>query len=105
MIFYPGSFTPPHKGHFNNIKYLLKYYPKQEITIIISKKIRPTNPDFYNLKNKSAIKIKELCNKYKINYKTKIDAIQLLEKYILQKKEYISSEDSLKICNIYLKKL
>ena len=40
MIFYPGSFKPPHRGHFNNLKYLLKKFKNESILIIISKKER-----------------------------------------------------------------
>ena len=79
MIFYPGSFKPPHKGHFNNLKYLLKKYKNENILIIISKKERPTNPDFYQLEKQKSDYIKDLCIKYKINYTTKVDSINIEE--------------------------
>ena len=105
MIFYPGSFKPPHKGHFNNLKYLLKKFKNEKILIIISKKERPLNPNFYQLEKKSSKDIKELCIKYKINYTTKIDTIKKLKDYYLKKKEYISFKDSEKIWKVYIKKL
>ena len=85
MIFYPGSFKPPHKGHFNNLKFLLKKYKNENILIIISKKERPTNPDFYQLENQNSNYIKDLCIKYKINYTTKVDSIKLLKNYYLKR--------------------
>jgi len=105
MIFYPGSFKPPHKGHFNNLKYLLKKFPNENILIIISKKARPLNPDFYDLENQNSDKIKELCIKYNLKYTTKIDSIKLIKEYYINKKEYISDKDSEKVWKIYIKKL
>ena len=105
MIFYPGSFKPPHKGHFNNLKYLLKKYKNENIIIIISKKERPTNPDFYQLEKQNSNYIKDLCIKYKINYTTKVDSIKLLKKYYLKKKEYVSVKESERLWKIYIEKL
>ena len=105
MIFYPGSFKPPHKGHFNNLKYLLKKYKNENILIIISKKERPTNPDFYQLENQNSNYIKDLCIKYKINYTTKVDSIKLLKNYYLKKKEYVSDKESERLWKIYIDKL
>jgi nicotinic acid mononucleotide adenylyltransferase len=105
MIFYPGSFKPPHKGHFNNLKYLLKKYKNENILIIISKKERPTNPDFYQLEKQNSNYIKDLCIKYKINYTTKVDSIKLLKNYYLKKKEYVSDKESERLWKIYIDKL
>lgn len=105
MIFYPGSFKPPHKGHFKNLLYLLKTYPNENITIIISKKIRPLNPDFYNYDKQNSEFLKKLCNKYNINYITKKDALKNIKTYILNSKLYINAEQSLLLWNYYIKNL
>ena len=105
MIFYPGSFKPPHRGHFNNLKYLLKKFKNESILIIISKKERPLNPEFYQLEKQKSDYIKDLCLKYKIKYTTKVDSIKLLKNYYLKKKDYVSNKDSEKIWKLYINKL
>lgn len=105
MIFYPGSFKPPHKGHFNNLLYLLKKYPHEKITIIISNKPRPLNIDFYNIDYKSSEEIKNICIKYNIPYTTKVNTIKVLKKYYLDKGEYIDAKMSEKIWKLYINKL
>ena len=105
MIFYPGSFKPPHKGHFNNLKYLLKKFKNEDILIIISKKERPYNPEFYQLEKQSSSYIKDLCKKFKIKYTTKVDSIKSLKNYYLKKKEYVSVKESEKIWKVYIEKL
>ena len=99
MIFYPGSFKPPHRGHFNNLKYLLKKFKNESILIIISKKERPLNPEFYQLEKQKSDYIKDLCLKYKIKYTTKVDSIKLLKNY------YLTNKDSEKIWKLYINKL
>ena len=105
MIFYPGSFKPPHRGHFQNLLYLLKNYPKQNITIIISKKIRPLNPDFYDYDKQNSEFLKKLCNKYNIIYNTKKDSLNNIKEYILKTKYYINAEQSLLLWNYYINNL
>jgi phosphopantetheine adenylyltransferase len=105
MIFYPGSFKPPHKGHFQNLLYLLNKYPKQNITIIISKKMRPLNPDFYDYDKLNSENLKKLCNKYNIIYNTKKESIIHIKEYILKTKYYINAEKSLFLWNYYITNL
>ena len=105
MIFYPGSFKPPHKGHFNNLKYLLNKFKNENILIIISKKERPTNPEFYQLEKQKSNYIKDLCIKYNIKYTTKVESIKLLKNYYLKKKEYVSEKESERLWKIYIQKL
>lgn len=102
MIYFPGSFKPPHKGHLSIIKQLLKDYPQEKITIIISNKIRPLNPDFYQLKDKSPNELKLLMKKYNFEYTTKKDSIQKLTHYYIEKNEFISPQQSLLLMNYYI---
>ena len=98
ILLFPGSFKPPHYGHFLVVEKLLKDF--DEIYIIISNKPRPLDKKYKNFKNKS---IKEMNKILKTNFESKEDAIKKYEKLIKDKKiGVITGEMSKLIWEIYI---
>lgn len=59
---FPGSFKPPHSGHFSIIKNLLKNKDIKQIIILISQKPRPLNNKLRDVK--TVKEARELTKKY-----------------------------------------
>ena len=103
IIIFPGSFKPPHKGHYQIISKLLGDNSVKYIYIIISKKSRPLDEKLLNLYKKSSGNVKEISQKLNIEYTTKSDTIKTINNKICNKKKLcITQEQSYKIWKLYL---
>ena len=105
IYIFPGSFKPPHIGHLINILKIIKNKNCEKIYIIISKKFRPLNNEYYNLNNKSSEYIKCLAKKLNIEYTTKINTIKNINNNLIKNNMVITQNDSYKIWKFYLKYL
>ncbi len=105
IAIFPGSFKPPHKGHFNLIEKMLLENKFDKIVLFISFTPRPLDPTLYEPSN---IPTEEL---YKIllNYDNKIQSgltkkeyLQIYKNLIKEKKiPYVNAEQSILIWKIY----
>ena len=105
IYIFPGSFKPPHIGHLINILRIIKNKNCEKIYIIISKKFRPLNNEYYNLNNKPSEYIKDLAKKLNIEYTTKINTIKNINNNLIKNNMVITQNDSYKIWKFYLKYL
>ena len=102
IAIFPGSFKPPHLGHFKVIDKLSKNKNIKRINIIISQKPRPLNEKYLDLHKKSSEEIKKISIELKIKYKTKIEAIKEIKKRICRTLKCITDDQSLQIWKVYL---
>ncbi len=105
IAIFPGSFKPPHKGHFNLIEKMLLENNFDKIVLFISFTPRPLDPSLYE---PSSIPTDDL---YKIllNYDksiqsglTKKEYLHIYKNLIKEKKiPYVNAEQSLLVWKIY----
>ena len=101
ILLFPGSFKPPHYGHFLVVEKLIKDY--DEVFIIISAKPRALDKRFRKIEYKSLSEINSLLN---MRAKTKEIALKKYNKMIKDGKiPSIKSEVSKEIWEIYKKYL
>lgn len=108
IAIFPGSFKPPHIGHYYMLENLiLQKKPYQKILILISSKPRPLSPDLYKIEDLPISNIKQLLYTYDPSIfsktlKTKKEWIDEYKKCILKNKiPVITAQQSLQIWKIY----
>jgi hypothetical protein len=108
IAIFPGSFKPPHIGHFYMLENLiLQKKPYQKILILISSKPRPLSPDLYKIDTLPITDIKNLLYSYDSSiytksFTTKKQYIEEYKKLILKNKiPVITAQQSLQIWKIY----
>lgn len=103
---FPGSFKPPHSGHFSIIKNLLKNKDIKQIIILISQKPRPLNNKLRDVK--TVKEARELTKKYiKNTNKLSLQEIKKKINELLREDKIpsITQEESYEIWKLYLELL
>lgn len=110
VAIFPGSFKPPHKGHFNLLEKIIQNnekYDFDKIYIFISFNPRPLDPLLYEPNSMTSDDLYRILKVYdkSIEYKlTKKEYIDIFKRLIEDKKiPYVNAEQSLKIWEIYKK--
>ncbi len=98
---FPGSFKPPHKGHFQLVKDAIKHDHLDKVVIILSKYPRYLDDKIQNAKDYSQ---EELSSHFGISFPTKRAALEYVQS-IKPKSRLINAEIAKKIWEIYLMKI
>lgn len=106
VAIFPGSFKPPHKGHFNLLEKIIENKNKfDKIFIFISFTPRPLDPFLYEPRSMSSDDLYRILNTYDKNVKpnlTKKEYLEIYKELIENKKiAFINAEQSILIWKIY----
>ena len=103
IAIFPGSFKPPHSGHFSIIKNLLKNKDIKQIVILISQKSRPINNKLRDIK--TVKEARELIKKF-IKNTNKLSLQEIKKKINELMKEgkipSITQDESYEIWKLYI---
>ena len=103
IVIFPGSFKPPHKGHFKVVSTLVHKESVDLLYIIISNKPRPLLVKYLDLAKKPSSNIEQLTTELKHKYVTKKNALKVLKEEICSPKiECITANQSYEIWQLYI---